>query len=68
MKGEAYYVLYRDDGSVGRLARITDGIAYGYNPEGKIWEFRPSLVRLMFEDTDYVEISKGEAERLISEM
>ena len=58
-----YYVYYCD-GRPTRVAKIEDGsCAYGW--ENGRWVSMPGLIKIRFEITDYEEISKEEAMRLI---
>lgn len=61
---ELYYV-HRDEGKVTRIAKKENGLYYGYE-KGK-WVEMPGLIKIEFEITDYEEITKEEAERLIKE-
>ena len=61
---ETYYV-YRLNGAVRRIAKIVDrAVAYGW--EGGKWVEMPNLLKIINDVTDYDEISKKEAEILIS--
>lgn len=61
-----YYIL-RIGGEVRRLAKIVDrALAYGY--EGGAWVYMPSLIKILFEITDYEEISEEEAREIIEEV
>ena len=66
LKNELYYVYTSDSGKLGRVVKIADKRAYGYNSESKEWEEMPSLIRILFEDTNFEPISKEEAEKLIN--
>ena len=60
------YYVYKHNGEVRRLVKIEDGI----NAEAYIngsWSSMPNLLRIQNEDTDFEEISEGEAEKLIKE-
>ena len=60
------YYVYRRAGEVRRLARIVGGyLAYAY--EGGGWIERASLIRIIYELTEYEEISEAEALALIEE-
>jgi hypothetical protein len=61
-----YYVL-RQSGEVRRLAKIVDNSrAYGY--EGGAWVDMSNLLRILYEITDYEEISEAEARAIIEEV
>lgn len=62
---EVYYVLKRN-GMIGRLAKIVDNAnAYGY--ENGEWVEMQGLIKIQFDGSeDYVEISKEEADEIIS--
>ena len=66
MDKELYYVYKTDSGKLGRVAKIVDGLAYGYDSEIKDWVEMPDLIRIQLEDTNFEPISKEEAERLIN--
>ena len=60
---EEYYVN-RDKEKVYRIAKFVDGVPYGYID--KEWKFMPSLAKITQDATsDYEEISKKEADKLI---
>ena len=62
---ETYYV-YRNNGEVTRIAKIVDrALAYAWG-DGK-WVEMPGLLKIINDVTDYEEISKEEAENLISQ-
>lgn len=61
---EKFYVLKRD-GEVRRIAKISDGSAYGY--EDGNWQPMQHLMKIQWDDTDFEEISKEEANNLIGE-
>lgn len=61
---DRYYVL-KDEERVARVAKISDGLPYGY--EGGEWVFMPGLAKIQYDDTDYEEISEEEANKLIGE-
>ena len=68
MKGKDLYFAYiGSDGTVGRIAKFVDGIQpFGY--ENGQWVSMNGLAKILFDaTTDYKEISKDEAERLIKE-
>jgi hypothetical protein len=63
---ELYYVYISDDGTIGRVAkRGADRLYYGWD-NGK-WIEMPGLIKIEFDITNYREISKEEAERIIKE-
>lgn len=58
------YYVFRLNGVVQRIAKIVDGVPYGYE-NGK-WEFMPGLAKIQNDATsDYEEITKEEADILI---
>lgn len=57
------FYVYKYNGEVRRIAKISDGLPYGY--EGGEWVFMPGLSKIQHEDTDYEEISEEEANKLI---
>ena len=57
-----YYVLKLDDGGYGRVAKKEDALWYGW--EKSKWIEMPDLAKIEFDVTDYVEISKEEADRI----
>ena len=59
------YFVYRNGEIVGRVAKFSDGVPYGWQ-DGK-WEYMPSLVKIKNEDTDYEKISEAEAKELTGE-
>jgi len=60
---ESYYVL-KKNGEVRRIAKIVDNaLAYGFQ-DGK-WVQMSGLLKIQNDVTDYKEISKAEAEKLI---
>ena len=61
----ARYFVYRSDGIIGRIARYgpPPGVFWGWG-DGK-WVEMPSLGKILFEITDYEEITEAEAEELI---
>ena len=62
----SYWAYYRN-GVVHRLAKIVDrSSAYVYE-DGK-WIPRQSLIRILFDITDFVEISKETADQLIKDL
>ena len=64
---ETYYVYRNDNGVTGRVAKFADNLPYGYDKEKKEWIFMPSLMSIREDVTsDFVKISKEEAERLIN--
>lgn len=63
---ELYYVYRKNDGSTGRIAKFADGLYYGY--EKGEWVSMPELIKIQEEITDYEEIDKAEAEKLIKEI
>ena len=65
MAKKEYYVRYRADGEVGRIARFEDDLPYGYvNGE---WIFMPSLNKIKEDATsDYEEVDEAQAEKLIA--
>ena len=62
---EIYYVYVSDNGFIGRVAKFVDGHPYGYDEDAGDWVFMPGLVKIKFDITDYEEITKEQAERLI---
>lgn len=64
IKRALYFVYYDDEGKPTRVAKIED-VAYGWQ-DGK-WEYMPNLIKIINEITDYEEISKEEAEKIIAE-
>ena len=64
-KKEIYYVNVSDDGVIGRIAKFDGVIPYGYDEEKNEWIEMPSLIKIKFDITDYEEITKEQAERLI---
>lgn len=64
-KKEIYYVNVNDDGVIGRIAKFDGVIPYGYDEEKNEWIEIPSLIKIKFDITDYEEITKEQAERLI---
>lgn len=65
MVGNTNYYVYRNNGRVGRIAKITSGCAYGYE-DGR-WVAMPGLIKIQFDITDFEHISQKEAEKLIAE-
>ena len=62
----SYYVR-RYDGKVTRLAKIEDHInPYGY-VDGK-WESMNSLIKILYEITDFDEITEEEAKQIMAEL
>lgn len=60
------YFVYYDEGTPTRVAKIEDlSVAYGWE-NGK-WEEMPSLMKIVNDITDYEEITKAEAEKIIAE-
>lgn len=66
MVGNTNYYVYRKNGRIGRIAKITNSCAYGYE-DGR-WVEMPGLIRIKFDDTDFEDISQKEAEELIAKM
>ncbi len=65
-KNDRYYV-HKYEGKVTRIAKICgSGGAYGWE-DGK-WVLMPGLRKIEWEITDFDDISKEEAERLIEAM
>ncbi len=63
---ELYYV--RDWGNgVKTLAKIVGVDAYSYDFDKKEWYANQDMIKIQFDMTDYDEISKEEAERIIAE-
>ena len=60
-----YYVYYRDDGTIGRIAKFEDNLFYGY--EKGDWVEMPGLIKIHFDITDYEEIDENEVEELKKE-
>ena len=64
MQKQTQYFVYRSHGRVGRVAKFVDGLyPYGWD-KGK-WVFMPGLIKIKFDITDYEEITKKEALKLI---
>lgn len=58
------YYVNRDHEKIYRLAKIVDGLPYGY--VDKEWKFMPSLAKITQDVTsDYEKISEEEANKLI---
>lgn len=69
MKKVLYYVLIKQNGEIGRLAKFVDNIPYGYDPTKKEWVYMPALVKIQNDvTTDYQEISEAEAEKIIGNL
>ena len=63
---ETYYVYRGDNGEIGRIAKFVGAVPYGWDKEKGEWVEMPRLIKIKFEITNYEEISKDEAERLIN--
>ncbi len=64
---ELYYV--RDFGSgINTLAKIVGVDAYSYDFNKKKWYANQDMVKIQFDMTDYDEISKEEAKKIMKEM
>lgn len=59
---EKYYVLERN-GEVRRIAKIDNGNAYGY--EKGHWTPMQHLLKIQWDDTDFVEIPAKRVKQLI---
>jgi len=58
------YFVYKEKNIPKRVAKKIDSIWYGFEKDK--WVKMPQLAKIEWEDTDYKEISKVEAEKLIN--
>ena len=65
MDNKTHYYVYKEGDQIYRIAKISNGDAYGY--EGGEWISMPGLIKIQNEVTDYEEISEEEANKLIGE-
>ena len=65
MKKEIYYIYRNDDGTTGRIAKFSNCLFYSF--DDGVWVENANLIRIFFEITNFEEISKEEAEKIIKE-
>ncbi len=63
MEKALYYVYEFDDGRKGQVVKIINGVAYRFH-NGK-WEENAGLIKILFENTNYEEITEEEAMKII---
>lgn len=59
------YYVYRRNGEVRRIAKISNGSAYAYIKSE--WVSMQGLIKIQHDITDFEEITKEEVEKLIAE-
>lgn len=63
MVGNTNYYVFRRNGKVRRIAKITSGCAFGY--EHGRWIPIPGLIKIQHEITDFDEVSADEVKQMI---
>ena len=68
MAKKTYYVEKKADGKIADFVKIEDGVAYAWNFKKKDWVESPSMIKIVFDMTEFDEIGEAEANEIIKNL